>query len=137
MVKLEWKGNLRFQATMPDGTGLLMDSEDAGPSPVQTLAAAVAGCAAMDVISILEKQCQKVTSYRVETTYERPPAGTYPRPITSMHVLHIVEGENIDPARLERAIELSNEKYCSVMETLRVNPEIKSAYEIVEVAATK
>jgi putative redox protein len=135
MVKLEWKGDLRFQAVMPDGTGLLMDSENAGPSPVQTLAAAVAGCAAMDVISILEKQRQKVHSYKIEVEYDRPPQGVYPRPITSMTIVHIVEGENIDPLKLERAIELSNEKYCSVLETLRVNPEVKSEYRIVELVA--
>lgn len=135
MVKLDWKGDLRFQAVMPDGTGFLMDSEDAGPSPVQSLAASLAACAAMDVISILEKQRQKVTSYRVEIEYERPPAGTYPRPITSATVRHYIEGENISSAAVERAIELSDEKYCSVMATLRTSPEVKSEYRIAEVAS--
>src|SRR5690349_4680274 len=107
MVQLEWKGDLRFQATMPDGTGFLMDSEDAGPSPVQSLAAAIAGCAGMDVISILLKQRQKVTNYRMEMEYDRPPEGVYPRPITSMVVRHIIEGEGVDPAAVQRAIKLS------------------------------
>ena len=137
MINLEWKGDLRFQAVMPDGTGFLMDSETEGPSPVQSLAAAVAGCAAMDVISILEKQRQKVISYRVEIEYERPPEGVYPRPITAMKIRHIVDGENVSPEALERAIKLSDEKYCSVMETLRVNPKIESDYRINEVATAK
>jgi putative redox protein len=137
MVKLEWKGDLRFQAVMPDGTGFMMDSETAGPSPVQTLAAAVAACAGMDVVSILLKQRQNVTGYRLEVDYERPPEGQYPRPITSMVVRHILEGADIAPSAVERAIQLSDEKYCSVMATLREGPEMKSEYRLVEPSAAK
>lgn len=134
MIQLEWKGDLRFQAVMPDGTGFLMDSEDAGPSPVQSLAASLAACAAMDVISILEKQRQQVSSYRVEIDYERPPAGVYPRPVTAFTVRHILEGTNIRPDAVEKAIKLSDEKYCSVMATLRLGPEVRSEFRIEEPA---
>ena len=132
MVKVEWEGDLRFRAEMPDGTGFLMDSATDGPSPVQTLAASIAACAAMDVISILLKQRQDVKNYRVEIEYERPPQGAYPRPITSAKIIHVLEGTNINQAALKRAIELSDEKYCSVQATLRTNPKVTSEWKVVE-----
>lgn len=143
MIQVEWKGKMAFQATMPDGTGFLMDTsaenggENSGPSPVEALLSSIAGCAAMDVIEILRKKRQDVRSYRIEVTNERGPVGVYPRPLLKVKVVHILEGVDIDPVAVQRAIELSEEKYCSVMATLRANPKVTNEFRIeAPVAAT-
>ncbi|MBI1331918.1 MAG: OsmC family protein [Armatimonadetes bacterium] len=136
LTTVDWKGGMAFEAVPPSGRKLLMDAweEDGGnltgPTPVETLLSAIAGCSAMDVISILHKKRQKVTSYRVEVDGERGPKGVYPRPFLSITLRHIVKGENIDPAAVARAVELSDEKYCTVITTLRAAPKVSSEWEI-------
>ncbi len=140
MIEVTWKGKMAFWAGMPDGTGFLMDTnaeaggEGKGPSPVEAMLSSVAGCSAMDVIAILQKMRQKVDAYRIEIAHTRTPKGEWPRPITSITMRHIVEGEDIDPEAVAKAVALSDEKYCSVMATLRFGPELKSEIEIREKA---
>lgn len=130
-----WNGGMGFEAEGPSGAKLLMDAypdvggSNAGPTPVETLVAALAGCMAMDVISILKKKQQEVSGYRLEVDWERGPEGVYPRPVSRFVVKHIVTGE-VDPAALERAVQLSDEKYCSVAATLRTGPEIKMEWAV-------
>jgi len=136
MVVVNWKGGMAFEANPPSGSKFVMDAlpefggEGSGPSPVEALLSSVAACSAMDVIGILQKQRQKVHSYRIEVEWTRGPQGEWPRPITSMLVRHVVSGENIDEAGLAKAVELSDTKYCSVMASFRQSPEIRSVYEI-------
>ncbi|MBI5707377.1 MAG: OsmC family protein [Armatimonadetes bacterium] len=137
-MDLEWKGDLAFEITDAEGDKCMMNSDrDApshlkGPSPMQALAASIGACAAMDVIAILKKKRQEVTSYRVVVEAERVPEGTYPRPFTSVAVRHIVKGRNLDEAAVKRAVELSEQKYCSVAATLRTSPPMTHVYEIAE-----
>ena len=84
----------------------------------------------MDVISILEKKRQKVTDYRVEIDGERTPQGEFPRPFLSIKVRHILTGENLDPTAVNRAVNLSDEKYCSVSATIRSAPPIVTEWRI-------
>lgn len=84
----------------------------------------------MDVVNILEKKRQKVTGYRVEVDGERVPKGQWPRPFLSITVKHIITGDGIDPVAVQRAIELTDEKYCSVIATLRQAPTVSSVWEI-------
>ncbi|MBL8087131.1 MAG: OsmC family protein [Chthonomonas sp.] len=137
MVNVEWKGQMAFEANPPSGNRFVMDAypeaggANRGPTPLEALLSSIAACSAMDVISILEKKKQVVTSYRVEVDGERSaPEGAYPRPYTSITVRHIVAGDNLDPAAVERAVQLSDEKYCTVVSTLRAAPEVKSVWEI-------
>ncbi len=106
--------------------------ENLGPTPVEALLGAIGACGAIDVVSILKKKQQKVTSYHVEVDGERVPPGEWPRPFLSITVRHVVSGEDLDPAAVERAVMLSDEKYCSVLATLRQSPKIESVWEIVE-----
>ncbi len=125
-----------FESLPPSGNPIRMDAweedggEQSGPTPVETLLSAIAGCSAMDVIMILKKKKQVVTSYRVEIDGERGPRGVYPRPFLSITLRHIVKGENIDPAAVARAVELSDTKYCTVITTLRAAPEVTSEWTI-------
>ena len=86
--------------------------------------------AVSDVLDILHKKRQIVTSYRVEVDGDRPPPGEYPRPFSAIRVRHIVSGENLDPIAVARAVELSDTKYCTVITTIRGTPEVTSTWEI-------
>jgi putative redox protein len=142
MIEVKWKGKMAFCAEMPDGTGFLMDTneeaggEGKGPSPVETLLSSVAACSAMDVIAILKKMRQDVTGYHVEVVHTRAPKGEWPRPVTGITMRHVLDGENLDPEAVAKAVTLSDEKYCSVMATLRSGPELKSEIVIREKAGT-
>jgi putative redox protein len=141
MVKVDWIKDRVFEASPPSGVKFTIDSHPEfggtmqGPTPVETLLGAIAACSAIDVLAILEKKRQKVTSYRVEVDGDRVEPGTYPRPFTALRVRHILTGENLDPAAVARAVELSDEKYCSVIATLRGAPAVSSVWAIEPLAA--
>ena len=136
MVNVEWKGNMVFKGVGVAGSPLTMDAypeegkSTEGPTPMEALLMAVAGCTAMDVVSILQKKRQSLTSYRIEVDADRVPAGTWPRPYTGIRVRHILKGENLDPAAVAQAIKLSDEKYCSVTASLRHGPTISTDWQI-------
>ncbi len=138
MFTVNWIGGVAFEAQPPSGNKFVMDSHpdfggrNLGPSPLELLLGAIAGCSAVDVVSILEKKRQKLSSYRIEIEGVRVPPGEFPRPYTSITIRHIVSGEGLDPAAVERAVELSDNKYCSVIATLRQSPEIISEWQIEE-----
>jgi putative redox protein len=121
--------NLRFVARSGSGHSLVMDDArgDTGPRPAELIPMALAGCTAMDVISILRKKRQEVTRYEVRA--EGVQMDDHPNAFTRIDVLHIVEGPAIDVDALRRAIELSATKYCSVGATLSSGiTEIHHAY---------
>jgi putative redox protein len=105
--------------------------EAEGPSPVQAVQAALGGCTAMDVISILRKKRQQVTGYEVEVLAERR-LDQHPRIFTRLEVIHRVRGRGINPAAVAEAIELSDTKYCAVHAMLEHAVTIRSRFEITE-----
>lgn len=105
--------------------------QNLGPTPLEAFLASLATCSAMDVISILKKKQQQVSEYRLEVEYERGPEGVFPRPVTSINIRHIVNGVDIDPNAVARAIELSETKYCAVLSTLREPPQVHADFKIV------
>ena len=108
--------------TNPDEGGDL-----SGPSPVEALVCSLAAC--MDVASLMPKMRQDVTDYRIEVEWERGLEGEWPRPVTKVTLRHYLKGNDLDPALIEKAIRLSDEKYCSVLATIRSNPEFGSTFE--------
>ncbi len=136
-MTVEWKGGMAFEAKGENGQIFRMDAhpehggEDSGVSPVEALLSAAAACSAMDVISILRKKQQTVTGYRIEVSGERAPEGEWPRPFLSITIKHVVSGENLDEAAVARSVQLSDEKYCAVIATLRAAPQVDSIFEIV------
>jgi putative redox protein len=94
---------------------------------------AVGGCTAVDVISILQKKRQLVTDYRVEVRGER--RAERPRSFTKFLVHHVVRGRGVSPEAVESAIKLSDEKYCSVADTVKPKAEVVTSFEIIEDAA--
>jgi putative redox protein len=108
------EGGMRFSAET--GTGRRLDfGDEAGRnelSPVETVAAALAACSAMDVASILDKKRQVIDSYRIDVRAEQ--RGEYPQVLTRIDLTHIVIGTVVLEAAVRRAIELSAAKYCPV-----------------------
>jgi len=132
---VRYAGDEFFIGTSPSGHAQAIDTKGdrhAAPTPMEMLLVAVAACTAVDVISILKKKRQDVTDYNVDITGTR--ADEHPRKYTAFHVHHIVHGRSVSADAVERAIELSDTKYCSVAATVRPTAEITTTYEIVEVA---
>jgi putative redox protein len=126
-------GDDLFVCVSPSGHAQAIDTNHeraSAASPVELLLIALGSCTAVDVISILRKKREQVTSYRVEVRGER--RSEHPRHFTRMEVRHIVRGHNISERALRQAIELSETKYCSVAATLRPTVEIVSIHEIIE-----
>lgn len=115
-------GGTRFTATT--GTGRTITWGDAAAdgelSPVETLATSLGACTAMDVISIAVKKRQVIDRYVVHV--EAVQRDEYPRILTSVDVLHEVEGPGVDEAAIRRAIELSATKYCPLNATISAGP---------------
>ncbi|MBK6750157.1 MAG: OsmC family protein [Acidobacteria bacterium] len=132
---VRYAGDGYFIGMTPTGIPQLMDSKGdrhAAATPMEMLLVSVAACTAMDVQSILEKKRQDVTEYNVVITGSR--AEVHPRKFTAFHINHIVHGRNVSDKAVARAIELSDETYCSVAATVRPTAEITTSYEIVEIA---
>ena len=100
----------------------------AGPQPHRLLLLAMAGCTAMDVLSILRKKRQQVIGLSVEVQGSR--AEQHPRVYIHFDVLYRVRGTNIDPQAVARAIELSTTRYCPVIGMLGKVAEVATRYEI-------
>jgi len=134
-VTLNQPLNLLRQFSVSTGSGHHMLLDDAtgatGPKPIELVAVALAGCTAFDVITILrQKYHQKVTGYEVRV--EADQAERPPQVFTSVKIHHVVTGYEIDPAAIEEAIRLSEEKYCAVGAMVKQTAALHTTYEIVE-----
>ncbi len=127
---LKWIDGLQFVGRVGNGPAVVLDSHEggSGPSPMELLLLGIGGCTAMDVISILQKKRAQVSGLEINLSGER--AEEHPKRYTKVHIEYVVYGKEIKPADVERAIELSETKYCSAMAS--VNAELSSSYRIVE-----
>ena len=119
---------LRFQGTAgPDSIALSGkgDPPGAGPGPMELLLLALGGCTGMDVVSILRKMRQPLEGFRIEVHGER--AEEHPKEYTSIEIVYHVKGD-VSEAKLQRAIEFSETRYCSVEATLRAGVPVGSRY---------
>ena len=128
---------MRFTATTGTHRTIVFgDHPQAGElSPVETLAAALGACSAMDVVSILEKKRQVLTSYRIEV--EGHQRDEYPQVYTRIDVTHVLEGTVLLESAVRRAIQLSASKYCPVNATVSAGPtEVHHAFRMRCTGAT-
>jgi putative redox protein len=126
-------GDDLFNGRTPSGHDLKIDTDrerNSAPSPMELLLLALGSCTGVDVVSILRKKRELVTDYRVEVQGQR--RDEHPRSYNRMEVLHVVTGRNISERSVAQAIELSEQKYCSVAATLRPTVEIVSTFKIIE-----
>ena len=129
-----YAGDEFFIGIPPSGHAQTIDTKGdrhAAPTPMEMLLVSVAGCTAADVVSILAKKRQDVTDYRVEISGIRK--DDHPRAFIKFSVHHIVHGRNVSEKAVADAVQLSDEKYCSVAATVRPTAEITTSFEVVEV----
>jgi len=130
---IHFGGDEFFIGITPSGHAQAIETNSTRASaatPMELLLIALGSCTGVDVISILKKKRQKVTSYRIEVSGDR--REEFPRSYTRMNVRHIISGRGVSEQAVASAIELSDKKYCSVAATLRGSAEIVSSYEILE-----
>src|SRR5258708_14682271 len=130
---VQFAGDGFFVATTPSGHAQVLDTHaerSSASGPLELLTIALGGCTGADVISVLEKKREHVTSYRIEVHGER--REEHPRSFRRFEVRHIVRGRGISEKSVQQAIQLSTEKYCGVAATLRPTAEIVTSYEIQE-----
>lgn len=123
----------QFVATTGSNHHLLLDDAEGatGPKPIELVAVALGGCTAFDVITILrQKYHQQVTGYEVRV--EADQAALPPQVFSSVRIHHIVKGFGIDPEIVERAIGLSEDKYCSVGAMIKRSAALDTSFEVLE-----
>ena len=126
-VRLRWQGGERFAA---DAGGVELAIDGSSPehlSPMQAVALGVAGCMSVDVATILAKGRQPVEALEVELTGTR--AQTPPRRFLALRIHYRVRGA-VDRAKVERAIALSRDTYCSAWQSMRTDIELETSFEI-------
>ena len=133
---IHFANNGFFVGITPSGHAQTIETDShrgSAASPMELLLLALGGCTGVDVIDILKKKRQHVTGYRIEVRGEQ--REEYPRAYTKLYVKHIVSGRGVSAKAVARAIELSDQKYCSVAATIRGTAEIVTSYEIIEDSA--
>ena len=128
---VRWIGEQKFVATSPSGHAITLDSDrqsNKAPTPMELLLMALGACSATDVVLILEKKRQKLQALEVICSGERAPDP--PRVWTKLEILYRLRGQ-LEDAAVKRAIELSEEKYCSVSVTLKKTATLTWRYEIL------
>lgn len=130
-VVVTWKNDgLLFEGTTAHGRVDLasaLDETGRGATPMELLAVALGGCTAMDVLSILRKMREPVEEFRVEVRGER--SDEHPKRYLSLEVVYHLKGA-LDEKKVQRAIELSEDRYCSVEATLRPAVPVSSRFVI-------
>ena len=127
-----------FVGVTPSGHAQAIESSSdraSAATPMELLLLALGTCTGVDVISILKKKRQHVTSYRIEVAGSR--REEHPRSFTYLEVKHIVTGRNVSAQAVAQAVELSDTKYCSVAASLRGSARIVNSYQIMEEEASQ
>ncbi len=134
--RVKWLDHMTFVGESGSGHAVVMDGapehggRDLGIRPMEMLLLGVGGCTAFDVVSILKKSRQAIVDCEVEVDSDR--AEEVPKVFTRIHIHFIVSGNNLDSAKVEKAVNLSAEKYCSASIMLGKMAEITHDFEIVE-----
>jgi putative redox protein len=135
-TKVVWKDGMSFTGsaesgfTLPLGADPAAGGADDGFRPLELMGVSLAGCTAMDVISILKKKQQQVTAFEVTVHADR--AEQHPKVFTRLVVTYLVTGRGLDEAALLRAIDLSATKYCPAQAMLGKVAPMELKYEIYE-----
>lgn len=136
-ASVKWLDGAMFVGETGSGHAVVMDGppdhggRNMGPRPMEMILLGLGGCAAFDVMSILQKSRQKVSDCRVDITAER--AEGIPSPFTRIHMKFVVTGHGVKEIQVKKAVELSAEKYCSASIMLEAaGVDLSHDYEIIE-----
>jgi putative redox protein len=128
-ITAEWKGGMTFESDDPGGKTTLMDTnvegsdERFGVSPKSMMLSALAGCSGLDVVSVLEKM--KVIDYEFKMDVEGELTQEHPKYFHKVKIDYHFYGQDLNEKKIKKAVDLSVEKYCGVMEMFRQFAEIK------------
>ena len=130
-AQLTWSRDLVFTGTTPQGYELDFDADAHwGCKPTEALLMSLGGCMAIDIVSILKKMRMDISRFRIDIAGERNPDP--PQYFKAVEMILHLAGQNLDSRRIERAIALSREKYCSVYNSLRPDLNLKVLYTLEE-----
>lgn len=135
-ARVKWVQDRTFLGESGSGHSMVMDGDPAGGGrdlgirPMEALLLGMGGCTAYDVVEILEKSREAVEDCVIELDAER--AEDIPKVFTKIIVRYIVSGRNLDPGKVERAVKLSAETYCSATIMLGKTAEVTHEIEIID-----
>lgn len=135
IVTAKWLNNMAFEAEV-NGHKIILDAEpvvggeNRGPRPKPFMLAALGGCTAMDVISILKKMRVEVEKFNVHV--EGDLTEEHPKQFYKMHVVYEFTGKNLPLDKLQKAVELSEERYCGVSAVYKKVMELTSEIKVIE-----
>ena len=135
-VRATLETGMRIDVKTGSGHHVILDAaehnggQDTGPRPMEMLLVALASCAGMDIITILRKKRQEITGYELRVHGMR--AEDHPKVFVDITVEHIFTGHNIRPEAVERAIDLTEDRYCGASATLGKTATIKNTFRIIE-----
>jgi putative redox protein len=133
---VKWLDHMSFVGESGSGHSVVMDGapdvggRNMGVRPMEMVLLGLGGCTSFDLVLILQRQRQAVADVQVEIEAER--ATKAPKVFTKIHVHYIVEGRELDSKKVERAVNMTAEKYCSVSIMLSASVEITHDFEIIE-----
>lgn len=134
--KLTWTEDLTFEGETPEGLKITMDAspefggKGRGPRPAELLLLGLGGCTGMDVVSILKKKRAQIESVEIEIEAER--SKEHPKVFTEINVEFVIGGKNLKGDDIDRAIELSAEKYCVVGAMIKQSCSINYSWRMKE-----
>lgn len=130
-IKVSWQGEDAFLGESDNGGKALLGeiNGDAGIRPMQMILASLAACSGVDVVGILNKKRANLQRVEIHVNGER--ADTHPKVYTDIHVEYLIWGEGLREKDVEKAIDLSENKYCSVSAMLKSTATIHSSYRIL------
>lgn len=138
-ARVKWVEDVCFMGETETGHAVIMDASpdiggrNLGMRPMEMLLVGMGGCSSIDVVTILKKSRQPITDCVAEITAER--ADEIPKVFTKIHVHFVVTGKGLNPVQVERAVNLSAEKYCSASIMLGKAAQMSHDFEIVESAS--
>jgi putative redox protein len=124
---IKWEGGMRFRGgTVGKATSMVDADGEQSPGPMVTLLLAAAACSGADIVSILEKMQVTLKEFTTEVSGRRAPE--HPKRYLTLHFSYRISGDGLDEAKARRAIDLSHQKYCSVLHSL--NSDIAITYDV-------
>ena len=138
-ARVQWLDGRAFVGESGSGHAVVMDGapdsggRNVGVRPMEMLLLGLGGCTAFDIVMILERMREKVTGLDIALEAER--AGEDPTVFTHVKMIYKVTGRNLKPANVERAVNLSAEKYCSASAMFEKTAKIEHSFEIIEEGA--
>ena len=130
-ASVKWVSDELFLGTSESGHSIVLDANDGelAPSPMENVLISLGGCSSVDVVSILKKSRQQISTCHVDITGTR--VDSVPRLFSDIHLHFVVKGKDVSEKQVERAVNLSADKYCSVALMLNKAVNITHDFEII------